>query len=97
MAQALILPHIFLGRPEKPITMDVCVNQSPVAPGLSRCAHQTHLENVGKRQGEEAGGGLVKNRITASVNSCAQRMCAVCPASNSSSCAWGIRLVSSCE
>src|SRR2546426_6107306 len=35
--EGLILTHIFLGRPEKPITMDVCVNQSPVAPGLSRC------------------------------------------------------------
>ena len=36
-ALALILTHIFLGRPEKPITMDVFVNQSTVAPGLSRC------------------------------------------------------------
>jgi len=34
---ALILTHIFLGRPEKPITMDVFVNQSTVALGLSRC------------------------------------------------------------
>ncbi len=34
---SLILTHIFLGRPEKPITMDVFVNQSTVAHGLSRC------------------------------------------------------------
>jgi len=35
--ESLILTHIFLGRPEKPITMDVFVNQSTVALGLSRC------------------------------------------------------------
>lgn len=35
--EVLILTHIFLGRPEKPITIDMLVNQSPVAPGLSRC------------------------------------------------------------
>jgi len=36
-ALALILTHIFLGRLEKPITMDVFVKQSTVALGLSSC------------------------------------------------------------
>ncbi len=40
----LILTHIFLGRLEKPITMDVLVKQSTVAPGLSSCFTQLNCK-----------------------------------------------------
>ena len=63
----LILTHIFLGRPEKPITMDGFVNQSTVAPGLSGCFIQPNckmwVKDRLKRRGLSRAGSVNTQKV----------------------------------
>src|SRR2546428_7509393 len=72
-ALALILTHIFLGRPEKPITMDVFVNQSTVAPGLSRCFIKPNCKMWVKDRPQRAGASCVGSVKTEAMRSTYKR------------------------